>query len=122
MPRMEVLADGRLSPTTPGTLDLDDIQAFIVGGGDTVLCVIDYTAFAGRDATVSSVSWTVTNATLGTTSLSTPIASALIAIPAVTLPTMPDPLYPLPVTVQLSATMSDGRVLRSDFRLNAQPR
>ena len=122
MPMMRVYADGQLSPASPGSFDVDGIQVFPAGGGDTVFCTMDYTAFAGRDATVSGVAWTVTGATLGTTGLASNIATALITVPNVTLPSIPDPSVPQPITAKTTATMSDGRVLNLDFRLIAHPR
>jgi hypothetical protein len=121
MPTLRILHDGRPSYATAGQPDVAGVPSFSVGGGNTELVKIDFTAWLGT-ATLATSAWTVSGGTLGTETNSDGVATVLVTVPAVTVTAWPGDMACRPaVALAHSATSSDGRVLRQLLRLYPQP-
>lgn len=115
---IRIMRDGRPSYGSAGAADRNGIPVFRVGGGDTVLVELDYTAFLGAE-TYSSGNWTISEGTLGTTTQSGGLVTALVNIPGV-LAVNAEEIGPV-VTVVHRLTTSGGRIANNAVRLWAQP-
>lgn len=118
MPLLRVMRDGRPYHATAGGEDRNDIPVFRVGGGNTILCEIDYTAFLGAE-TYASGAWTVSGAILGTETQSGALVTALVSVPDVVV--SPDEQMGGVVTVVHRLTTSGGRIHNTPMMLRLVP-
>ena len=124
MPTVRVMADGRSILATPGQADRYGIPMFRVGGGNTVKLVIDYTGFLGLE-TYASGSWTIANATLGTTTASGGIVSALLVMPEILLgeyiPVVASSENTTACSIVHRLVTTEGRIQNTPVRFWLQP-
>lgn len=118
MPLLRIMRDGRPFHGTAGGEERNKIPIFRVGGGNTVLCEIDYTAFLGSE-TYSSGAWTVSEGYLGTETQSGALVSVLVTVPSVVVST--DEQIGSVVVLVHRLTTSGGRIHNTPMLLRAIP-